>query len=375
MEYLPQRLAKELHSLYGDYVWAYIKEMYKLKFPLFANGINGWEKDDFEKFILSGDFFNPKYNGQFAMINSDLIMLNAEKLHDTTTSAELATIITDSKDLIISSLLLGDWAEHKNVYKPDKDFVNMLISTPNFKLHIDQLKALPYQDICFDFSACPDLAPVEIGFLSFRFVGDSIFIVNYLMNSKLNIFSFYYGAKIDAGYINLSEMSLDNMLPAADEYKISQEFAFGSEAVRYDYKYTRRAIANIMLQLIGYITCQNAEVKQSVQSKKTHKNHPASYKPKDDISEFTEYDIGIRIGKTIRKYTEQNKNITEDSESAEHSKTGSRAGGTKAPHIRGAHWHHYWTGEGRTELIVKWLPPTFINKDKPSKDIIIHKVK
>ena len=30
------------------------------------------------------------------------------------------------------------------------------------------------------------------------------------------------------------------------------------------------------------------------------------------------------------------------------------------PHVRRAHWHHYWVGEGRTRLEVRWIEPTFV---------------
>ena len=30
------------------------------------------------------------------------------------------------------------------------------------------------------------------------------------------------------------------------------------------------------------------------------------------------------------------------------------------PHVRRAHWHHYWVGEGRNRLEVRWIEPTFV---------------
>lgn len=35
-------------------------------------------------------------------------------------------------------------------------------------------------------------------------------------------------------------------------------------------------------------------------------------------------------------------------------------GRTVRPHVRRAHWHHYWVGEGRTRLEVRWIEPTFV---------------
>lgn len=35
-------------------------------------------------------------------------------------------------------------------------------------------------------------------------------------------------------------------------------------------------------------------------------------------------------------------------------------GGSVRPHVRRAHWHSYWRGEGRSERIVKWLSPILV---------------
>lgn len=44
------------------------------------------------------------------------------------------------------------------------------------------------------------------------------------------------------------------------------------------------------------------------------------------------------------------------------SHTGSNS--PKRPHIRRAHWRHYWIGpEHNGELIVKWIPPTLIRAE------------
>jgi len=40
--------------------------------------------------------------------------------------------------------------------------------------------------------------------------------------------------------------------------------------------------------------------------------------------------------------------------------TATGTGRTVRPHVRRAHWHHYWVGEGRTRLEVRWIEPTFV---------------
>lgn len=76
---------------------------------------------------------------------------------------------------------------------------------------------------------------------------------------------------------------------------------------------------------------------------------------------------GAHIGAVIRKgYTSERK---------ERETSGSNT--PKAPHVRRAHWHHYWTGARNSEeraLVLKWIPPVFVGGN--SSDIVtIHPVK
>lgn len=40
--------------------------------------------------------------------------------------------------------------------------------------------------------------------------------------------------------------------------------------------------------------------------------------------------------------------------------TGPRGDLTVRPHVRRAHWHHYWVGKGRTTLEVRWIEPVLV---------------
>jgi hypothetical protein len=79
-------------------------------------------------------------------------------------------------------------------------------------------------------------------------------------------------------------------------------------------------------------------------------------------------DVGLRIGSAIRRYR-----IERAKQEVEASKTGR----TLSPHVRRAHWHHFWTGpmhESRT-LILKWIPPIPVNLDKAELPVTIRPVK
>lgn len=76
---------------------------------------------------------------------------------------------------------------------------------------------------------------------------------------------------------------------------------------------------------------------------------------------------GVRIGAVIRKgYA---------GEKTERESVGSHA--SKAPHVRRAHWHHYWTGareSSERSLVLKWIPPVFVGGGA-SQSVTVHPVK
>lgn len=62
------------------------------------------------------------------------------------------------------------------------------------------------------------------------------------------------------------------------------------------------------------------------------------------VEKVRTWKVGYEIGNTIR---------------AAHT----RAGGKKSPHLRRAHWHHFWSGKRDSadrRIICKFLPPTFV---------------
>lgn len=76
---------------------------------------------------------------------------------------------------------------------------------------------------------------------------------------------------------------------------------------------------------------------------------------------------GMRVGAAIRKgYAAEKK---------ERETLGSHA--SKAPHVRRAHWHHYWTGardSAERALVIKWIPPVFVGGNAPAI-VTLHPVK
>lgn len=83
------------------------------------------------------------------------------------------------------------------------------------------------------------------------------------------------------------------------------------------------------------------------------------------------WDIGVRIGATIRKYRQQ----AAERESFE---TG-RGRAPVRPHMRNAHWHGFWTGKRSEPLkrkyILHWIPSISVNMHDADAPAVIRPVK
>ena len=131
----------------------------------------------------------------------------------------------------------------------------------------------------------------------------------------------------------------------------------------------RTQLINETLILLQYLCAINAEIQPSP-TQKTIFRRDASVK--DKYREIRQWDVGIRTGAALRGAREENS-------SAEERIINSGNGLPMKPHVRRAHWHHFWVGHrddpDKRKLIVKWLPPIPVNveitRDLPA---VIHDV-
>lgn len=110
------------------------------------------------------------------------------------------------------------------------------------------------------------------------------------------------------------------------------------------------------IQLILYLCASNADIEENPDQNKIYKfNHGII---KDKYREIKIYDVGYKL------FNEEIDTLEEvEKEPKKHSK-----GTSKSPHIRKAHWHHYWVGKDNNKSkILKWLHPMFINLQKGKK--------
>lgn len=93
--------------------------------------------------------------------------------------------------------------------------------------------------------------------------------------------------------------------------------------------------------------------------------HPSKKAPRKKrltaAEEVRIWEVGVRVGRALRQAKSQDTaQTTSDAKSQTHA--------SPRPHIRRAHWHHFWTGPKaepeKRQLILKWLPPIPVNIDE-----------
>ena len=106
--------------------------------------------------------------------------------------------------------------------------------------------------------------------------------------------------------------------------------------------------------LVLYLCSADRDVIQTSRNRKAKKSkNPKKQKRQLPI----EYRVGSAIGGAIRRARSNNQ--------------GTGNGTSKAPHIRRAHYHTYWTGKGREKPVLKFIPPVPVNiGDEPVVPIV-----
>ena len=315
------------------------------------------------------------------------------------------TYIADAMDILIFPFVLDIWTHNKQVYKPDEYFAKALLNTKNLELRRQDIEHLPTNVFFIDLTDVKCTRPYEGIFLSITpagFVG--AFINIFLMASdprekksrrseKSAIYSHYFFVRYDengsaAPFIQsfLSEKEeAEKEAQKVPGYSstimgASKDGFFSTENFLSKAKFSRLDMVLFVFQLLCYLTSKEPDIAESPVTRGTYRK-PAG-KPKNTFSEVQQHDVGVRYGKSIRTRLREN-----DAEEKRRRKTQKRAGNaddeqeknvrkSPIPHFRSAHWQRYWVGEGRKQLVTKWIEQVYVgfgNRNNKT-DVVIHKV-
>lgn len=157
------------------------------------------------------------------------------------------------------------------------------------------------------------------------------------------------------------QSALDDMLDAANDAARFGEAMLGFQSRSGDAKAARGRFVPIM-QLLLYL-CSEAPDMPAIQHPRERMRASGAV---DAPKEARVWDVGVRIGAAIRRYNNTPRENTGDGTHA-----------SPRPHVRRAHWHHFWAGplEGTRELVLRWLPPIPVGmRWEDEGPVVIHPV-
>ena len=275
------------------------------------------------------------------------------------------SMLCDIYDLCARPAIYQIWKKNKQVYKPDKDFVSALIKTENLKLTIDAFRRLPCKHFFVDVMDCDIFLPVQGFFVNIFEVEGKILLVSYAINKEA-FWSTYDILNFDLQ--SEYEMSIDDLISGDGSYNYCQydRFLKGKQPEKNQTGLDSNESKFFIYQLITYLTSHEPQFEESSVTKSTYRPPKKGSVIKNKFSEIQMYDIGVRFGKSFREQKRRNKCNTILTKHLEHARK------SPIPHFRAAHWQGYWVGKGRTEHIVKWIEPIFVNGEV--EDVVIHKI-
>lgn len=262
------------------------------------------------------------------------------------------------------------WRKYKEIYSFDNDLAILLMEQANdLRIPMEVLQNMPYP--CFYVSHSKsagflvwieDDIDTHIKELRFLHYKDNKPNGNYILH-------IHEGWTISDGITDMIETSkanckdkeiIENMkLNNIDVDEAQKQIGHADDCFGEFYDVISR-----LIQLVLYICSTNADIVENENQKEITQRpqNDKIKKPKDKFREIQKWDIGFRIGDTIRKI-----NSVESSGQSSHIGKGS----TKRPHTRRGHYHHYWIGSNENntkKIILRWVAPMFINGDE--EDII-----
>lgn len=342
-------------------------------------GFDGMEIDP-EKitvFAMGDKFMKRSYAGKFKAIN-DCILESKDKYMRMLHIDTFHQLRTEMRDYIVIQAMAAMFARYKQAYRFDHDFMDALVGTESVKIPLQVFTSLPFPTFYLDMDGYKDFQPYFGCLVTVTLNPDTglpgISILRFVKQEGVKeelIFSVYltpndllkYGMLVSEGeeiYINISR----DRINCDSERGIS--FLSAAEGAKPFKDTNVQQFVLFVMQAILYLGSYKPDILETEPSNGGKKAGKNSRKPETQPETNTEgasggegfkkWDVGIRYGNEIRINKRKIKALGEDQDK----KTSHTKRSPIRPHVRAAHWHTYLVGKGRTNRIVKWIPPVFV---------------
>lgn len=249
------------------------------------------------------------------------------------------------------------WRVTQGIYRYDPTLYNALISQPlDDVLPWDILLRLP--------EWCVYIETPGYKFGDFKIEGFFCHLENDMKDGRTELRLLLYGCTPSIG---IAIHKADTLKEGLDRMQEEAAKNAGIAPIKVDYSH----YVSPLIQLVLYLCAENIDAPRVPE-------HPIKRVRSSGVVDAPKepriWGIGERVGSAILRY--HNYQTSNGSKREEPSEGASREG--QRPHIRRAHWHHFWSGprDRERKLILRWLPPIPVNalgdEDFP---VVIHPVK
>ncbi len=351
----------------------------------FVSDVTGYAKRENSSSALKVMYeFGEKYPDFADMMDSIAVMPDKKQ------SAYMWSEILKDFDSIANILM---WAENKQCFQFDADFIEELIRTDDLSLNKNAWDFLPFQSFYVDISANKKLCE--------EIVGDGIFVTVEKVPTEYEWTVPEEGLLREEWYVHLCKVNRN--------YFFHDLMAFPNATIECDYPEekakvevhdivydenrvtgveTRNIIVNkkmyqvLVTQILNYLSSTEPDICENEQTKVTYKPKPKNTnksRTEDKFSEIRKWDVGIRFGTAVRKWRLSEKAMPDSSDTEDTGETTDRKQRKNyrvRPHTRKAHWSHYWYGSGDNKVRrPKWIAATFVNvgNNQEKTPVVIHK--
>lgn len=263
----------------------------------------------------------------------------------TSSRAEAAYLATASNNAVAKLTAALLWSRSKGVYQFDETLAQTLMTQPvDDKLPVESLLHLP-EYCCFVEYSCA-LGDVRYDGFFVWMECDPYTLVPEL---RILLVSPIHTCSIP---IILTDGTIEDSMRALVQSGTLRASQFNLPFVP---DMTEQRDINFLggiVNMVLYLVSDNKDIPtETIKRSRDHYGNPKNIRT---------WAVGYRIGRAIRTY-QQAATATEQRQ---------RVSGSASPrpHIRRAHYHHFWTGPrndaAKRKLVVRWLPPISVNWDE-----------
>lgn len=248
---------------------------------------------------------------------------------------------------------LKKWLKTKQVYHFSTPLINALRQTTKDGFVASVLRQLPFDSFYIDLSNTGESYDFTRGSTSVPSKVLGCFVhVDHFYDSE-NPFLRYYAVYQAYFFENHGTFLLKNIFGYNQKTTSKENLDTGMETpLDYD-RIPTMNLMELLMNMVVYIAASNADIEK----KPSSTSYGSSLKGSKGKKPVTDWNVGYRIGPAIEKTLHATSNTSSNSSSA-----GGTGHATPRPHIRAAHWHHYWTGPKESRVLsLRWVAQTFVN--------------